>query len=572
MLVEKQSTSISPASHQTTTKSDKRQPRRVSSFHGSGGRCCGTSKITLFGRLLLLSPMPILCVLLLYVNQSRRTSLSADVARTLFAVTAWACFVVSRFITFASKDKIPGTTFKENWTTCAVLEVFVILLTTAVATVLVYPPEKVIKNWDSPLILVRLLRPYLFPLLVLPILHLLIKQIMLAQRRALSGWLLDTASLFFGVIVVVFSLCAYAQSVLMGKAMINSESVNILSLALSSDFTCKDAASFGRLFINNSLALSACPDSDPENLMALIRQGVISSVGSIGSVEWCGFHTWNQACWGIGITPASFAVRDEVVISALHIYMMFMVTRITSGSGVVSRNKKGGLDIESVNFLLKPSTAYIIFALGLVNTLITIMHVSHLTINGSLLSGPVPTPPPEKIVLPSYCYGKCVDYLYYYFTFNLSTALMAVCSEYIQRLNCLCIRIDNHSINDRRALRGLRRDSSVHNCQHETDLLTVQEHVVLMQRLITLDSQVMKVIEQLEIKEWKTQAKYEISDDENDYDTEDNEDHHAIQPPAHIAKFIQSKEFISKNVGFATDGLQKLLCVDDDEVHLMGKR
>jgi hypothetical protein len=396
---------------------------------------------------------------------------------------------------------------------------------------------------------------------VLPVLHPLLKQIMLAQRRAFSGWLLDTISIFFAVSVVVFSLCAYAQSVLMGKAMVNSESESVISLALSSAFTCKDALSFGSLFVNNSIAENACPKSDPKLLMTLIYEGmrdVSVQANTSEMTEWCGFRTWSAACWGIGITPVIFAVRDEVVLTSLHVYMCFMMSRIISGRGVIMRNKKGGLDEDSVAFLVKPTTAWIFFSLGIVNTLIVIMHAAQLTINGSLLSAPVPQPPPEHIVLPSYCYGKCVDYTYYYFTFNIATAMVAGTFEYMPTCNCWCIFIDNRNNNDRLALRGLKRDSSMR--QNQSDLLTIREHVMLMQRLDLLDNRVKNQVEQLENTLWRTKRKRKY-DDEEDEEEEDQE-----VAPQIVTRFIQSKEMISKDVTVATNGLHKMLCVEDAEL------
>jgi hypothetical protein len=394
-------------------KRSSREPRRSSfswsklkaSLAGKEGKYCvrrvkdeliGHSGSTLFLRLLLLLPNVILCIVLYIIPTHQRHSLAIDAVRTAFQLFSWSCLNISRSVVFADQLRPPRPGMAD-WGLFEMFEVLTVLAFSVANSLIVlgtdpFPTQAVATS-------------FVFFFVFQPILHPLITQVMDYKKNRFTTWIAGASYKLFLTMSFALFLCVYCYSVLFGSAPSNPESTALIPLALSPKYSCKDEATFLSLFANNSVSQDGCPRDS----------------GGIGKGKFCGFGTWQQACWGVGLSPVALAVQYSVETLSIHAFICLMFSLVFDGRGMIKLNRKGGVHKDTLRLLTNKSTMIVLMVL-MINMLIALFHLGELFVNGSFLSNPVPSKGPEKILLPSYCYGDCQTHLYLFYFFLIILA------------------------------------------------------------------------------------------------------------------------------------------------------
>ena len=492
----------SPVTTKSSSKSSFRRSRRRSYFAGADGLYCGTNGATFIMRLLMILPSPLFAVALFLMDEENRRSRAMDAVRVPLQMSNMFCLGLSRAIVAAAKAQYP------TWGKFEILELAVVVLGCIVSVLLIYPPADAGKHQIKTAGITN--TSYVTPLgsalagyiLVTPMLHMVIKQVMIAQKKSFTGFVADSLVKFGHTLFVVLILCFYGTNVLMGETLKSiPRSIELIPLGLSAQFNCRNEESFALLFRNSTYEKSGCPRG-----------------GQNTTEDWCGYSAWYEACWEIAILPASQAVKDSIEMVSLHLFAMLLASMVLVGRGMIKRDKDNGLDKASIKYITSASTMWIISCM-LFNSVISIYQLSQLTVNGGILSAPIPHPPPANPKLPSYCYGECMENLYMVFLFAMFSAVVAGGIDYVDK--CWCI--DNRAKNAKLQL-GMQEDSS---------LLTTEELEHIMLHIDALPSP--------------------------------EEAMEGAQVEQAGGKF-RSRELVTGMVEEAAQGLGKFLCVEDEHM------
>jgi hypothetical protein len=392
-----------------------KEPRRSSfswsslkrSVVGEEGKYCirkvkdeliGHSGTTLFLRLVLLLPNIILCIVLCIIPTHQRHSLAIDAIRIAFQLFSWSCLNISRSVAFADQLRPPRAGMAD-WGPFEMFEVLTVLASSVANTLITYGTDPFPQQVGTS---------FVFFFVFQPILHPLITQIMDYKKHRFTTWIASASYKLFLTMSIALFFCVYCYSVLFGSAPSNVESTALIPIALSPKYSCKNKTIFLSLFANSTISQDGCPRGS----------------GGIGKGKFCGFDTWEQACWGVGLSPAAHAVQYSVVTLSIHVFICLMFSLVFDGRGMIKLNRKGGVHKDTLRLLTKRSTMIVLFAL-IINMLIALFHLGTLFVNGSFMSNPAPSIVPERIVLPSYCYGGCQTNLYLFYFFLLIVAGLA---------------------------------------------------------------------------------------------------------------------------------------------------
>ena len=152
------------------------------------------------------------------------------------------------------------------------------------------------------------------------IFHPLIKQIMLVQKSATSGYALQLGQKFILATVLNLFLAVYAFIVLGTNGYTSSLPVskhanNLRPIILSSNYNCSDKNSFTS-YLHQFPVFKDNGDTVGSEYTG--RGGCPYGSSGINATneKWCGFSTWEESCYRLGLIPAMFAVKwDTLYIS-----------------------------------------------------------------------------------------------------------------------------------------------------------------------------------------------------------------------------------------------------------------
>ena len=129
--------------------------------------------------------------------------------------------------------------------------------------------------------------------------------------------------------------------------------------------------------------------------------------------RWCGYKTWQDACWAVALTPAALGVQYDSYITVMAFLSTLIVGWFIFGRGVVRFTSSGKYEISSLKFMATPQMLLAIFCVA-INLVISVFHAARLPYSVTAMQqypGQGATSVPEKVHLPQIfpvrCYGEC---------------------------------------------------------------------------------------------------------------------------------------------------------------------
>ena len=491
--------------------------------------CSGTNR-TMFGiRILTVFPMVIFVIIMILVAPSTKTSLAIETIKTPLQLTSFALLFFSRLLVYIHKNQVP----EFRWNCLEIAEgIFPLGGALIVAALLSVPLGDDPRSWPWANWLVLLF----YEGLLFLIFHPLIKQIMLAQKSATSGYALELGQKFLIATVLNLFLSVYGISILgtngyTSSLPISKHANNLRPIILSSNYNCSDKQSF--LSYLNQFPIFR-DNSDAVGSEYIERGGCPYSSGGINTTsnQWCGFSTWEESCYRLGIIPAMFAVKWDTVYISCFIWSLVFCDMILFGRGTIKLNRNRAFDNASIKFLTRPRMLYAIFCMFIL-TIFIVYCVSDIMLHGNFLKSPSPLPPPlhPSTLLPGVCYGNCINQLRYFIYAIGISAFTAAFFEVVQTCKCCGYTcIDNTRTNDRLYL----------GAQTVDDLLNTNQKAYLMEHLkaMVLSNKMKDSIRGNKVAD----VQRNVSSNE---------------------KFVGTKPLITGELTHTTEGLQSFLCIDD---------
>lgn len=448
------------------------------------------------------------------VSPTGRASHAANTIKIPVFLFAISCIYYSRYISYVNRKHVPTTSWPNAFETfemsvviiCEILSIFM-MNANVDGTIQFKYAELWITSFGYSFLNIVVFTP----------LNMFIKQIMLAQKKATSGY---TATIGYRIafasgvtiLVILYALNVLApNSYSNNLAMSNKIKIRVSSgkpVVLSSDYTCSNVTKFveyvhqfPELFSNGSLSM--CP---------LTSGGI-----DLENDKWCGFSSWEEACWNIGIIPSMLAVTNDVnlIVAGFWVLVLFHVMFV--GRGIIKRNQSGGLDESSLSFLARPRILFVQLCM-FVMLLIFLFCIADITINGNFIRQVTPMPPPDHPMnhLPAHCYGSCPVILFS--SFGCFAFLAAVFSSLDMVKQCRCC---GYLIADNtKALNLLELGA-----QTAEDLLYPNQKALLLAHLKTLGSN-----------------------------------------QGSTSKFRGTSELVTGAIENVTEGLQSFLCINDQSM------
>ena len=492
-----------PAGSKVMAASDRRSSLRRRRFFNNydEGACCGTSWVTFFFRIILLLPAPLFVASMLLVSKNKQQSLAADAIRVPIQFMSVTLIIYSRTIVYISKSRLPSL----KWNCFEIFEGLILLAGAMVVTTLLFGQEN-----PTSLITSYIMSTAVYACMYIAF-HPIIKQVMVAQKRKLTGFAAEIGGNIAAGCAIISVIVGYCMNVLTSSVSatetLATGTYMFADISLNPKYTCVNKTSF-----------VAFITSFPESAEG---KGCPRGSGGINPTNnsWCGFQSWEEACWRIGILPAYFTVGQDAMIIAVIICYSILLKTLLHGRGLIKSTPSGGLDKSTIAFLTRPRVVFALLCyLGV--AICAVISLSEIVVNGNFVSSPTPNPVPDypNLVLPAICYGQCstIVVMTYYACMFLATFAWVI--ETMGTCKCFGYKcIDNTKSQAKLAL----------GPETEADLLSTSQKSFLLEHMQKM-----------------TTEKKKKGD----------------------TKFLQNHELVVGSVTDTTAGLQNFLCLSDESM------
>lgn len=210
---------------------------------GTGGRFCGTDGTTFIIRIMTLLPMPIFVYCMSLASLQTQTSLAVDTIKSPIQMCSLGLVFFSRFLSYVSKKQMP--TMRPagfEW-----VEILVVVGGAYIVATFLAVPIASVTNlpWLAWITLSFIEIPVFVPL------HMLIKQVMLAQKAAVTGYAVKIGMKVVMSTIMCCVVILYCINVLTPSSNPNSKemamSINVFDfqpIVASMSYTCANKESF----------------------------------------------------------------------------------------------------------------------------------------------------------------------------------------------------------------------------------------------------------------------------------------------------------------------------------------
>ena len=281
-----------------------------------------------------------------------------------------------------------------------------------------------------------------YSLLLLPLLNLFIKQIMLAQGRAITEYVSSfvkkvAITVGMNLVLLFYTFSSLSPNQYSNNLPMSYHATKVEPIVLSKHYTCENKTGF----VNY---VSQFPEFQNSSICA--QGSILDSTND----QWCGFDSWEEACWNFGTVPAMTAIKFDTMVIVFVGWTSILVDGVFIGRGIIKRKNGGGIDEGSFALLRRPRIVFAITC-GSIITCIFFFSIADLIINGSFLNAPTPSVTSiinPRNLLPAKCYGECRSTLNIVFFSLWLLTMIAIGLEHfptIKCCDCVIITIGNNS-------------------------------------------------------------------------------------------------------------------------------
>ena len=458
--------------------------------------------VVALARFIFALPAPLMLLYLLISPPSVRTSATTNTIWLVTAQTAMTTFSISKILV----GMRPWNRIDTLETICIVGSCLASSLIICWSTFTLVDGPFTSFDWITSVCLIVFVHSTCHIVIVPNMARLGTPQLIAAQREAFTGYIAWLIKQLLLLLALGFSLLGYAGFTMETIPTDVANLIPFIRMAMSLGYSC---ASFGAFKNATGYENASSMQQDPK-----------LACGT--NADWCGYGTWVDACWAIGLAPVVQGMHYDINIMYRHATALFGITVIFIGRGSFKFNPAGGIDSASMRFMLRKNVvaAMLTFIAG---SGICIYHFARFTLNGVMLVTPKPVDMPPSIVYPAQCVGMCDFLVFIVWLVLLTVTILASFLDLIPD-KFLCI-------NNREHISALALGA-----QKSGELLTTEEKAQIMAHLDALVD--------------PTKSKMGRS------------------------KFT-SRELVTGNVLGAAKGLDAFLCLTEDEeryIHANGEK
>jgi hypothetical protein len=324
--------------------------QRGARFGGHLNPNISATHAVLFLRVAALLPMPSFILWLLFVRPATRTSAAVDTIKIPVQVSACFTLYCSRFVYYISKRQKPAP-LPNKWEAA---ETLVVVLGSCAATALIHATSADGSSIDWGSTLRDMVVVILYQGLIILPLHLFIKQVMNAQKQAITGYAFSlfakgALALFINITMSMYVAGAMVPGWQSSSDPLSNEMGAFQPAVLSTGYTCASESAF----LNYTRRFPAVFEE-----IGTGDGACTVGSGGLGDGQWCGFPTWEEACWRLGTVPALVAIKLDTANICIFVWLSVLLDAVFVGRGIIKRNRRGALDASSVRFLSRPRVIF----------------------------------------------------------------------------------------------------------------------------------------------------------------------------------------------------------------------
>ena len=368
----------------TTSRRSSRLSRRLSSFRKATRATCIHHII----RCLLALPTPCFLTFVLLLPVAKRTTIGVDFIRSSTQIAQLMLYSISQGIVAWRLGQ------PESWGITKVAEFLVVYGCALAGGLIVFASRREHGNYN----IVSLLNQLFFYVGVAAILPFVIKQGMVFQKEAFSGYIYGVIKMG-GVACAIIVACIACAGGAFSAHDIDFQNLDYFDkLSNAKNFSCRTYEEF----VESTGWINSTSMSHVSELHCKMES------------VYCGYETWEDACWTIQLTKVAWALHNDLMQIALQSVGIVAASSYFTGRGLFRMTPQGGVDSDSLVFFSNPPTLWFFFAL-LCSSIITLFNVGRYSINASLMVLPRPAQLTKINLKPGICYTlSCVENLYVY--------------------------------------------------------------------------------------------------------------------------------------------------------------